>query len=101
MPTLYVYLGIQILFYSNEHTPIHVHGQYDGCERRAEIFVLEGKIVNIVFKHVKGKKHLPTAQQADFENFVHAKSNEIVEKWIEFFVLNKRLSPRTITRRIR
>ncbi|HRE09229.1 MAG TPA: DUF4160 domain-containing protein [Ignavibacteria bacterium] len=28
MPKLYEYLGIVVMFYSNEHTPIHVHGNY-------------------------------------------------------------------------
>ena len=28
MPKIYVYLGIVILFYSNEHEPVHVHGKY-------------------------------------------------------------------------
>ena len=27
MPKLFEYLGIVILFYSNEHEPIHVHGE--------------------------------------------------------------------------
>ncbi len=28
MPKLYEYLGIIVLFHSNEHRPIHVHGRY-------------------------------------------------------------------------
>lgn len=28
MPKIYEYLGIMIMFYSNEHEPIHVHGKY-------------------------------------------------------------------------
>ena len=35
MPKLYEYLGIIVLFYSNEHLPIHVHGKYQGKEMRA------------------------------------------------------------------
>ncbi|MGI4734767.1 MAG: DUF4160 domain-containing protein [Janthinobacterium lividum] len=39
MPKLYEYLGLIIFFYSNEHEPIHVHGQYDGRESKAEFLL--------------------------------------------------------------
>jgi hypothetical protein len=46
-PKLYEYFGIIILFYSNEHEPIHVHGKYQGTESRAEIIIDNGEIVEI------------------------------------------------------
>ena len=46
MPKLYEYFGLFVLFYSNEHEPIHVHGlDPDGRESKAEIIVKDGKIV--------------------------------------------------------
>jgi hypothetical protein len=30
MPKIFEYFGIVILFYSNEHEPVHVHGKYQG-----------------------------------------------------------------------
>ncbi|MBU1665197.1 MAG: DUF4160 domain-containing protein [Gammaproteobacteria bacterium] len=30
MPKLYEYMGLVILFYANEHEPIHVHGKCQG-----------------------------------------------------------------------
>lgn len=50
MPKLYEYLGIVIFFWSNEHEPIHVHGQCQGKECRAEIYVENGEIVAIEIK---------------------------------------------------
>jgi len=47
MPKLYEYLGIIIFFWSNEHEPIHVHGEYQGRESKAEIIVEDGKVVRI------------------------------------------------------
>lgn len=32
MPKIFEYLGIIIMFYSNEHEPIHVHGKHQGLE---------------------------------------------------------------------
>ena len=32
-------LGLVILFYANDHEPIHVHGEYGGRENKAEFIV--------------------------------------------------------------
>lgn len=56
MPKLFEYFGLIILFYSNEHDPIHVHGKFQDKESKAEIEIINGKIVKISFKNVKGKK---------------------------------------------
>ncbi len=44
MPKIFEYLGILIFFYSNEHEPIHVHGKHDGCESKAEFYIIDGLI---------------------------------------------------------
>lgn len=44
MPKLYEYLGIIVLFHSNEHEPIHVHGRYQDRESKAEIIIQDGKV---------------------------------------------------------
>ena len=59
MPKIYVYLGIMILFYSNEHEPVHVHGKYQGKESKAELTINNGEVVEIIIKPVKGRKPLP------------------------------------------
>ena len=89
MPKIFEYLGISILFYSNEHEPIHVHGKYQGCESKAEIIIVDGKIVEIVIKEVKGKKPLGHSELKEFQTFVQAFQNEIVQKWISYFVLHQ------------
>jgi len=35
----------------------------------------------------------------DFQKLVRAKSVDIVRRWVDFFVLNKRNTPEIITRR--
>ena len=49
MPKLYEYFGIIIMFYSNDHEPIHVHGKHNGRESKAEIILRDGKVVSIKF----------------------------------------------------
>jgi len=100
MPKLYEYFGIVILFYSNEHTPIHVHAKYQSYESRAELVIVKGKIVRIVFNAVKGKKPLPAAKLKMFKAIVNKYTDDIVKKWIDFFVYNKKIKPITITKSI-
>lgn len=50
MPKIYEYLGIVFFFYSNEHEPIHIHGQHNGKETKAEIHLLNGVIKKIILK---------------------------------------------------
>ena len=100
MPKLYEYLGLIILFYSNEHEPIHVHGKYQGMESKAEIIFVEGVFKEIRITDVKGKKPLDGKNLKNFSIFVTAYKLEIVNKWIEFFVYNKAIEPEIITKKL-
>ena len=51
MPKLYEYFGLTVLFYSNEHEPVHVHGLFQGTESRAELVIENGKVVSIHFSN--------------------------------------------------
>lgn len=101
MPKLYEYFGLIIFFYSNEHEPIHVHGQYQGHESKAEFIIVEGQIVEIRFKSIKGKKPLKRKQFEDFQAVVEQHAEEIVQKWIEYFILHRRIPSKTITQSLR
>jgi len=101
MPKLYVYHGIVILFYSNEHEPVHVHGKYQGKESKAELIIVNGKVVKVIVKLVKERAPLPAAKLKDFEKFVNNYSNKIVQKWINYFVLHKQISCEIIERKIK
>lgn len=101
MPKLFEYFGLIILFYSNEHDPIHVHGKYQDKESKAEIEIENGKIVKINFKNVKGRKPLTKAKLDDFKVIVNTFSETIVKNWIDFFVYNKAIKSKKITRRLK
>jgi hypothetical protein len=101
MPKLYEYFGLRVYFYTNEHEPIHVHGRHAGRESRAEIIVEGGRVVGVVFGEVAGKRPLEGQKRRDFEALVEAKADDIVRRWIEFFVHNIRSKPETIIRRLR
>ncbi len=101
MPKLYEYLGIIVLFYSNEHEPIHVHGKYQGREMRAEFVIRDGRVVDIIYSSIRGRRPLEGAQLQDFQTLVARHADDIVRKWIDYFVLHRRVESETITRRIK
>ena len=100
MPKLYVYFGLMVFFYSNEHEPVHVHGFYQGRECKAELAVRNGKVVKITFAPVSKMPSLRPRELSDFKKLVRAKADEIVQKWIDYFVLHRNITPVTITRRL-
>ena len=100
MPKLFEYFGLIVLFYSNEHDPIHVHGLYSGRETRAELIVRDGKVIGIHYSAVAGRRPLGTRQRRDFSRIVERYKDDIVLRWVEFFVLHKRIEPRVISRRL-
>ncbi|KEQ18252.1 DUF4160 domain-containing protein [Endozoicomonas numazuensis] len=99
MPKLFTYLGITIFFYSNEHEPIHVHGTFGGRETKAEIILFDGVIREIKLKDkgpgLEGKK------RKKFEEFVHSYAKDIVEKWVDFFVMKKSITSQIITKKVK
>jgi hypothetical protein len=100
MPKLYEYFGLIILFYSNEHEPVHVHGKYHDTESKAEFIIVDGKVVEIRYKAVKGRKPLDNQQFNHFKILIEQYAEEIVQKWIDYFVLHRSVPVEKITRRI-
>jgi hypothetical protein len=101
MPKLYEYFGLIVLFYSNEHEPVHVHGLYQSAECRAELVVKDGAVVEVRFSNVEGRRPLDPAHLKDFKALVSQYAADIVRKWVDFFVLHKQVTPERITRRLK
>lgn len=100
MPKLYEYLGILIFFYSNEHEPIHVHARKGEYESKAEIIVVNGKVNEIVISNVKGKEPIKGTELKNLKIFLHHYADEIVEKWVDYFVYHKDLEFERITQKL-
>ncbi len=89
MPKIFEYLGIVILFYSNEHEPIHIHGKYQAFESKGEFIIKNGMITRIDIKNVKGKKPLQKKELKEFQKFIETFKEDIVQKWIDYFIYHK------------
>jgi len=101
MPKLYEYMGLVILFYANEHEPVHVHGKCQGREGRAELLLIDGKVVEIRYSGMAGRLPLSTREMQYFQEIVSARADDIVAKWIDFFVLHKPVSSERLTQRLK
>jgi len=100
VPKIYEYLGILFFFYSNEHEPIHVHGTYGKFESKAEFIITDGKIIEIKIKPIKEKRPLNGKQLLHFKMFIKTHAEEIVGKWIDYFIYHKDIKFERITKRI-
>ncbi len=58
-----------------------------------------GRINKITLKD-KGPG-LESNKRKEFEEFVHAYAEEIVDKWVDYFVKKKSITPKIITRKVR
>lgn len=101
MPKLYEYFGLIIMFYANDHEPVHVNGKCQGRESKAELIILDGEVVDIRFVEVAGRDPLSLRETHYFKEIVNARSQAIVQKWIDFFVLHKSIKPERITGRLK
>jgi hypothetical protein len=79
MPKLYEYFGLKVFFYANEHLPVHVHGFKAGRESKAELIVINGKVVEVRLADVTGMMPLLPKDLADFRLLVESRAGEISE----------------------
>lgn len=100
MPKIYEYFGIVFLIYTNDHYPVHVHAQYAEYESKIELIYEGGKLKEIVFKKVRGKKQLPKTRQKEIREFVNIFHKGIVKKWNDVMVFNKKPKFEKITKKI-
>lgn len=70
-------------------------------ESRAELIIVDGIITMINYSASTGKAPLTHNELAYFKEIVSAKTDDIVTKWIDYFVLNKSLDAEQINRRLK
>ena len=101
MPKIYEYFGLIFYFYSNEHEPIHVHVTKNERETIFEIILTDGKLAEIKMREAKNKKALTSKEQEEATTVIHKYYRDIVEKWINFFVLRKEVRMTSIKSKIK
>jgi hypothetical protein len=67
---------------------------------KLKIVFEDGKFKEIVIKEVAGKEPLDLQNLKKFKKIVELYRDDIVRKWIDFFVYNIEITPEKITRKI-
>jgi hypothetical protein len=75
-------------------------GNVRGRESKAEIIVLNGAVTEIRYSEVAGRVPLEFREMKYFQELVSARADDIIQKWIDFFVLHKSIKPERITGRL-
>ena len=101
MPKIYEYFGFIFFFFSNEHEPIHVHVMNRGCQTIFELILMEGELIEIRRRAAHGYSPLSDKDASVVEDFIRAYYKNIIEKWMNFFVLKKKVRCTQINKRIK
>lgn len=101
MPKIYEYFGIILSFFSNEHSPIHVHAFCEEYQMKVELITKNKEIVEIKYKGVRGYKKFPPNKLNDLKKLIEKEKYEIINYWVKFFVYNERISVKKIKRKIK
>ena len=100
-PKLFVYNGIELLFFANDHLPVHVHAIYEKSFGMKVEFVKENsKVVNIEYKSLKGFKKFKPAQMRDLKKLINKYADEITNDWVNFYVEGVKIKTRIITTKL-
>ena len=76
MPTVFTKDGFRFLFYSNDHTPIHVHVRHGNGEA---VFEVEKDII------LRESVGLKTKELIKAEDLAEQHKELIIQKWHEYF----------------
>ena len=76
MPTVFIKDGFRFFFYSNDHTPIHVHVKRGNGEA---VFIVEGDVV------LRASVGMNTAELAKAEDLAITHKELIIRRWHEYF----------------
>lgn len=100
MPKIFEYFGFVFFFYSNEHEPIHVHVLRGECQSIFELKLEDGELRAVIMRHAKGYPLLPNKDAAIAELFIRAYYQQIIQKWVDYFVMKKQINCTEIKTRL-
>jgi hypothetical protein len=76
VPTVFIKDGFRFFFYSNDHTPIHIHVKRGVGEA---VFVVEGEVV------LRESIGMKTSELSKAEELAIEHQQLIIQKWHEYF----------------
>ena len=78
-----------------------MHVMKSGCQTVFELILMDGELQEIRTRAEVGYPTLSEKDAATAEEFIRAYYKNIVEKWMNFFVLKKRVRCTQITKKVK
>ena len=91
MPEIYEYFGLIFYFYSNEHDPIHVHVKKGDKETIFDLLIYNDVLTEINIRKRRGKEMLSASDEKKAKDFIIFYAEEIIKKWMKYFVLKSKV----------
>ncbi|MBB1127349.1 hypothetical protein [Thiospirillum jenense] len=66
-----------------------------------DLCIINGVVTKICYTTVAGRAPLTPHELHFFDEIVSARADDIIAKWIDFFVMHKPIKSETITRRFK
>jgi len=98
MPKIYEYLGITIMFYSDEHEPIHIHAIYGEAAIKVAFFLKEGEIYRVTYKEIRGS--FSSSKLKQLKKFISKYKKDIVLAWDNYFIWKTKVKFIRITKKL-
>lgn len=100
MPKIFEYLGLIFYFYSNEHEPIHVYVMHGETESIFELIMMDGQLERLNVRNKKGVIPLSNKDMRTAEDFIRKYYQNIIDKWVKFFVLKRSIRSTVIKKKL-
>ena len=78
-----------------------MHAKKGEYESKAEFFLSDGLITEIKITNIKGIKPLKGSELKDFKVFLEHYADQIVQKWIDYFIYRKEVEFEQINNKIK
>lgn len=100
-PKVLDYHGISLEFFSNEHTPIHVHATYGHDKGMMVLLFAVEDNIKPVYSRLSGYDEFPPAQMRDLKLMIKNRHKKILNDWYIAKVLGKKVKREFITKKLR
>jgi hypothetical protein len=91
-------MGIILRFYSNDHSPIHVHAIYGKNVVKVELIIKNGDLQNMKLRYMPVKGVFPPAKLKELKYFMSYFKIKVFLNWQRYFILNMRVKKEVITK---
>lgn len=97
-PLAFIFDGIKIYIYNDDHLPIHIHAQKAEFESIIELIIENKKLVDMVLRPANNaNRELQEKDVKKVKKFLRKYWKDVVEKWENLVVFKTRITVKRIS----